>query len=39
MNPPITLDDYYHWLRDDKRKDPKVLNYLEEENKYTECYE
>lgn len=33
---PIEIDDYYHWLRDDKRKDKKVLKYLEDENKYTE---
>jgi len=28
--------DNYFWLRDDDRKDPKVLAYLEEENTYTE---
>lgn len=27
--------DFYHWLRDDKREDPEILNYLNEENKYT----
>jgi oligopeptidase B len=29
------IDDYY-WLRDDTRKDPEVISYLEEENKYLE---
>ena len=28
--------DNYFWLRDDKREDPEVLAYLEEENRYTE---
>ena len=28
-------EDFYHWLRDDKREDPEILNYLNEENKYT----
>ena len=27
--------DYYYWLRDDKRKNKKILNYLKEENDYT----
>ena len=35
MNPPIFLEDNYHWLRNDSRDDPKVLSYLEEENNYT----
>ncbi|GMH35415.1 hypothetical protein BSKO_03283 [Bryopsis sp. KO-2023] len=29
--------DYYYWLRDDKRKDPDVLAYLEAENNYTKA--
>ena len=29
-------DDNYFWLRDDKRENPEVLAYLEEENNYTE---
>lgn len=29
-------EDNYFWLRDDERKDPKVLAYLEQENAYTE---
>ena len=28
--------DNYYWLRDDTRKNPEILNYLEEENKYCE---
>lgn len=28
--------DNYYWLRDDSRKDPKVLDYLNAENAYTE---
>ncbi|MFT4937080.1 MAG: oligopeptidase B [Paraglaciecola sp.] len=28
-------DDYF-WLRDDKRESPEVLNYLQQENAYTE---
>ena len=27
--------DYYYWLRDDSRKDKKILNYLKSENDYT----
>ena len=26
--------DYYYWLRDDERKNKKILNYLDKENKY-----
>ncbi len=29
------LDEFY-WLRDDERKNPEILNYLKEENEYTE---
>ena len=28
--------DNYHWLRDDTRKDPEVISYLEAENQYLE---
>ena len=28
--------DYYYWLRDDKRKNKKILSYLKQENKYTD---
>ena len=30
----VRIDNYY-WLRDDKRKNKEVLNYLNKENKYT----
>ena len=33
----MRIDDYY-WLRDDKRKNSKVLNYLKDENKYTDYW-
>ena len=36
MNPPIELEDYYNWMRDDERKNEKVLNHLKLENSYTE---
>lgn len=29
--------DNYYWLRDDKRQDPAVLDYLKAENRYTEA--
>lgn len=28
--------DNYHWLRDDQREDPEVIQYLEQENRYSE---
>ncbi len=31
------IDDYY-WLRDDTRKNPEVISYLEAENKYLESW-
>ncbi len=31
-----TREDPYYWLRDDERKDPEMLAYLEAENAYTE---
>ncbi len=33
----LRIDNYY-WLRDDTRKDKKVLNYLKEENNYSETW-
>ena len=30
-------EDNYYWIRDDERKDPEVLAYLNEENDYTEA--
>lgn len=38
MNPPIESDDYYNWMRDDARKNTKVLEHLELENSYTVSY-
>jgi oligopeptidase B len=29
-------EDHYHWLRDDKREAPKVIEYLNKENSYTD---
>ncbi|EWS98732.1 protease 2 [Pseudoalteromonas sp. SCSIO_11900] len=31
-----TRIDNYYWLRDDERKDPEVISYLEAENAYTD---
>ncbi|GGB50752.1 oligopeptidase B [Oceanisphaera marina] len=31
-----TRIDNYHWLRDDERADPRVLDYLQQENNYTD---
>jgi oligopeptidase B len=36
MNPPISINDDYYWLRDDKRTNPEIISILEEENKYFE---
>ena len=30
--------DNYYWIRDDKREDTEVINYLKEENKYAEYW-
>ncbi|MFL2731921.1 MAG: S9 family peptidase [Gammaproteobacteria bacterium] len=30
--------DSYYWLRDDKRENKEVINYLREENKYTDLW-
>ena len=37
MNPLVTIDDPYYWLRDDERKNVKVLDHLKSENNYTNC--
>ena len=34
MNKIIIKNDPYYWLRDDDRKDPKVLDYITRENEY-----
>jgi oligopeptidase B len=36
MDPPRSRGDVYNWLRDEKRKDPEVLGYLQAENAYAE---
>ena len=28
-------EDWYYWLRDDNRSNKEIINYLNEENKYT----
>lgn len=35
MDPPITREDPFFWMRDDTRKDPKVLSHLRAENAFT----
>jgi len=37
ISPNGARQDDYYWLRDDKRKDPEVLAYLEAENRYKEA--
>ena len=34
---PVDRVDQYYWLRDDTRKDPKVLGYLNAENAYVDA--
>ena len=36
MNPPKIRVDSYFWLRDESREDEEVLEYIREENTYTE---
>lgn len=33
----LTRNDDYHWLRDDERKSPEVIEYLNQENAYTDA--
>ncbi|MEM6960995.1 MAG: S9 family peptidase [Myxococcota bacterium] len=33
-----TRSDPYYWMRDDARRDPEVLGYLEQENAYAEAF-
>lgn len=35
INPPIELDDWYHWMRDDTRLNQNVLEHIQNENEYT----
>ena len=34
MNPPLTQEDPYFWMRDDDRKSADVISHLEAENRY-----
>ncbi len=36
MNPPVIINDPYFWMRDDARKDEKVLAHIANENEYTD---
>ena len=36
ISPPVELDDPYHWMRSDDRKNEKVLEHLKLENSYTD---
>ena len=36
IDPPIEVDDYYFWLRDDKRESKEILDLLTHENNYTD---
>jgi oligopeptidase B len=38
MNPPITYEDNYYWLRDDNKTNKEILDYLEQENQYADTY-
>jgi hypothetical protein len=35
MDPPVAIPDPYGWLRDDKRENKEVLDYLHAENAYS----
>ena len=36
MNPPVPVKDPYGWLRDDKRDNKEIVQYLEAENNYSQ---
>jgi len=38
MNPPISTEDAYHWLRDDERENTEILDHLKAENVFTQEY-
>jgi oligopeptidase B len=38
LSPNGTRDDNYYWLRDDTRKSKEVLDYLDDENAYTNSF-
>ena len=35
IDPPIEVDDYYFWLRNDERESKEILDLLTHENNYT----
>ena len=37
LDPPISVQDPYGWLRDDERESKDVLAHLEHENAYTQA--
>ncbi len=39
VSPQGNREDPWYWLRDDERKDPDVIGYLEAENAYYQAYE
>ena len=36
INPPIEVDDWYDWIRDDSRTNHDVIEYIKNENDYTD---
>jgi oligopeptidase B len=38
LSPNGRREDDYYWLRDDKRQDPEVLQYLKQENAYRDAW-
>ena len=36
LDPPVKINDPYGWLRDDKREDAEILEYLKAENEYSQ---
>ena len=36
MDPPLSVKDPYGWMRDDSRTNQEVIQYIDEENKYTQ---
>lgn len=36
LDPAVPIPDPYGWMRDDKREDTEVLEYLKAENEYTQ---
>uniref|UniRef100_A0A0G4FNG3 Prolyl endopeptidase n=1 Tax=Chromera velia CCMP2878 TaxID=1169474 RepID=A0A0G4FNG3_9ALVE len=37
MDPPVVRTDPFFWMRDDTRKDPKIIAHIEKENRHTEA--